>query len=163
MLHSCQNETKKEEAKSQDSTSATVAKATVPTPVPESAKVDPAPKQKLPPPPIAQTKRFYEFAAMENPPTYPGGISKFYKTLFSNIKYPEAAKAAHIEGTVLLSFIIDETGNIDEIKVDRKLGSGTDEEAIRVLKLAHQWTPGKVDGYPVRVKFNLPVKFALSK
>ena len=48
---------------------------------------------------------------------------------------------------------------MSDIKVDRKLGGGTDEEAVRVLKLSRRWNPGMQNGKPVRVHYNIPIKF----
>lgn len=103
----------------------------------------------------------YSFVSMETPPSYPGGIAKFYQFLGENIKYPEEAYQENIQGNVFVSFTIEKDGSISDIKIDRKLGYGTDEEAIRVLQLSKKWNPGIQKGKPVRVKYNLPIKFAL--
>lgn len=104
----------------------------------------------------------FSFFTMENPPKYPGGMQQFYKTISSNIKYPEAAIKNKVQGTVFISFIVEKDGSLSDIKIDRKLGSGTDEEAVRVIGLTSKWNPGIDKGKPVRVKYNIPVKFSLS-
>lgn len=101
----------------------------------------------------------YNFISMESPPMYPGGMASFYRFLGENIKYPLDALKENIEGSVLLSFIIEKDGAISDIKVDRKLGGGTDEEAVRVLKIAKRWNPGMQNGRPVRAQYNIPIKF----
>lgn len=103
----------------------------------------------------------HSFVSMENPPLYPGGIDKFYKFLDDNIKYPKEAKENHIQGKVFVSFIVEKDGSLTNIKIDRKLGYGTDEEAVKVLKLSKRWNPGTQYGKKVRVKYNIPVKFSL--
>lgn len=156
MLNSCTSENKKESADTTD----TITASTPPPPVEDTSKtVAPAP------PPVAKEtdQKVYNFAAMENPPTYPGGMPEFYKFISSNLKYPEAAEKNKVQGSVLVSFMIEEDGTLADVKVDRKLGSGTDEEAIRVLNLSKKWNPGMIDGKAVRTKFNIPVKFSLSK
>jgi TonB family protein len=105
----------------------------------------------------------YSFVSMENPPAYPGGINAFYKFLGENIKYPTEAKDKNVQGNVFVSFTVEKDGSLSDIKVDRKLGSGTDEEAIRVLKLSKRWNPGMLNGQPVKVKYNIPVQFKLPK
>ncbi len=107
--------------------------------------------------------KIYSFVAMENPPKFPGGMAKFYKFISQNIKYPDQAKKDSIQGNVFISFVIEKNGSLTNIKVDRKLGYGTDEEAIRVLKLSPNWEPGTQDGKPVRVKYNIPIRFNLDK
>ncbi len=105
----------------------------------------------------------YSFVSMENPPQYPGGIVKFYQFLGENIKYPTMAVENNIQGNVFISFTVEKDGTLSNIKVDRKLGYGTDEEAVRVLGLSKRWNPGMQNGKPVRVKYNIPIKFALPK
>jgi len=151
-LASCQNEAKKAEA-----TDSVVIAA----PPPPVASVDTL----TPPPPPAepQDKKVYEFVGMDQPPTYPGGMEAFYKFLGANLKYPATAIAKNVQGNVFLSFIIEEDGTVSNVKADNKLGSGTEEEAVRVLKLSKKWNPGKDKGVAVRTAYKLPVKFSLQK
>lgn len=105
----------------------------------------------------------HSFVSLENPPKFPGGINDFYKFLGDNIKYPEEAAKQDIEGNVFVSFIVEKDGSLNDIKIDKGLGYGTDEEAVRILKLSPKWNPGTQNGKAVRVKYNLPIKFSLSK
>ena len=113
----------------------------------------------------AQTSRntedqIYSFVTLKNPPQFPGGISKLYKFLADNLKYPAKANAKNVRGTVFASFIIEKDGALSDIKILRGLGSGTDEEAIRVLKMSPKWEPGSLNGKLVRVQYNIPIKFS---
>jgi TonB family protein len=103
----------------------------------------------------------YNFVSIEQPPTYPGGIEQFYRFLGNNIKYPAAAVDNEIQGNVHVSFTVEKDGSLTDIKVERKLGFGIDEEALRVVKLAKKWNPGMQNGRSVRVRYNIPVKFSL--
>ncbi|WP_410220352.1 TonB family protein [Pedobacter sp.] len=103
----------------------------------------------------------YSFVSMENPPSFPGGIEKFYDFLSQNINYPKEAFENNIQGNVFISFIVEKDGSLADIKIERKLGYGTDEEAIRVLKLSKKWNPGQINQKPVRTKYNIPIKFTL--
>lgn len=103
----------------------------------------------------------YNFVSMSSPPNYPGGVYKFYEYLSKNIKYPTMAADNEIEGNVFVSFVVEKDGSLTDIKVDRRLGYGTDEEALRVLKMSKRWNPGMQNGRPVRVKYNIPIKFSL--
>ncbi len=113
--------------------------------------------------PIPDDNTVYSFTEVGASPAYIGGIEKLYTFLADNIKYPEEAKKLNIQGNVYVSFTIEKDGSLADIKVDRKLGYGLDEEAIRVLKEARRWNPGIKNGKPVRVKYHLPVKFSLPK
>ena len=109
-------------------------------------------------------KTIYSHASIETPPTYPGGIAKFYEFLGQNISYPKAAIANKTQGTVKVSFTIEKDGSITDVKSQNQLlGSGTDEEAIRVMTLSKRWNPGLQDGKPVRVSYQLPIKFTMKK
>ncbi|RLD87899.1 MAG: energy transducer TonB [Bacteroidetes bacterium] len=101
------------------------------------------------------------FQVVENMPEYPGGRGALMKYLATNIKYPPYAKEAGIQGRVFINFVVETDGSITAVKVLRGIGGGCDEEAIRVVKNMPKWKPGMQRGKPVRVSFNLPVKFTL--
>lgn len=103
------------------------------------------------------------FSALEVQPTFPGGMDKFYAYLSKSIRYPAAAQEINIQGKVFVSFIIEKNGKLSDIKVERKLGYGTDEEAIRVLNASPRWMPGIQNGIAVRVKYNIPISFSLAQ
>src|SRR5690554_517603 len=101
------------------------------------------------------------FTIVEQMPSFPGGDAALMKYLGSSIKYPAIAKDAGIQGTVFVTFVVDEKGDVKDVKVLRSLGGGTDEEAIRVVRNMPKWTPGKQRGKPVKVQYNLPIRFTL--
>ena len=68
-------------------------------------------------------------------PEYPGGKTALVKFIEENRVYPEKAKEAGIEGIVFLIAEIDDNGRIGEVVVEKGLGYGCDEEAVRVVKL----------------------------
>lgn len=108
-------------------------------------------------------QKVYDFVSIDAQPGFPGGMSKFYDYLKQAIKYPAEALKNNVQGKVFLSFIVETNGDLSNIQVERKLGSGTDEEAIRVMKGSPRWLPGTQGGTPVRVKYNIPINFSLNK
>ncbi|MCQ6956735.1 energy transducer TonB [Mucilaginibacter aquariorum] len=94
-------------------------------------------------------------------PSFPGGDFEFGKYLARNIRYPAIARENNVQGRVVLTFVVEKDGAITEIKVLRSLGSGCDEESIRVLSLSPNWKPGLTKGKPVRVKYAMPISFIL--
>ncbi|MBE5319657.1 TonB family protein [Pedobacter sp. MR2016-19] len=106
--------------------------------------------------------KVYDFVSIEKQPEFPGGIAKFYGYLGKAIKYPPMAQENNVQGKVFLSFVVEKDGKLTDITVTRGLGSGTDEEAIRVLKASPRWNPGIQNGKPVRVKYNINVNFTLN-
>lgn len=112
-----------------------------------------------PPPPPAEEEVVEEpeiFVIVEDMPELIGGLA----AIQSNIRYPEIARKAGVEGRVFVQFVVDEQGNVVDPVVTRGLGAGLDEEAIRAVSQA-QFTPGKQRGAPVRVRMSLPITFRL--
>lgn len=101
------------------------------------------------------------FTVVESMPEFPGGQGELYKYLGNNIKYPVMAKESGIQGRVFVTFVVEKDGSITDVRLLRGIGGGCDEEAIRVVESMPNWKPGKQRGKPVRVQYNLPVKFTL--
>jgi len=102
------------------------------------------------------------FTVVEVMPEFPGGRNKLFTYLGANIKYPEAAKKAGVQGRVFVSFVVETDGSVSEAKILRGIGTGCDEEALRVVNSMPKWSPGLHHGKPVRVQYNLPIKYALN-
>ena len=94
-------------------------------------------------------------------PGFPGGTEAFYKYLSENIHYPEQAKADGIQGRVVVGFIVMDDGSIVNVEVQRGIGGGCDEEAVRVVKAMPKWQPAVYNGKPCNVHYSLPVSFKL--
>ena len=110
----------------------------------------------------AQTKKNdMEYCIVEMMPQYPGGLAAMLKYIRENIKYPEQAMKERIQGRVTVSFIIEKDGSISDVKAVRSVHPLLDKEAVRVVESMPKWSPGKHNGKPVRVRFNLPVMFKL--
>lgn len=101
------------------------------------------------------------FTWAEEMPKFPGGDSELLSFFAKNIGYPELAKRAGVEGKVVLSFVVDKNGNVYDARVAKSIGAGCDEEALRVLKMMPQWTPGKQNGKPILTRIIIPVVFRL--
>lgn len=85
------------------------------------------------------------------------------KVLYENIKYPQEAIDNNIEGTVYVSFIVNEEGKISEKQVIKSVHEALDNEALRVIDVLPEWEPGKVGDKPVAVEFILPIRFYLKE
>ena len=83
----------------------------------------------------------------------------------SRVKYPAMARENGIQGTVVVSFTVEKDGSISDISPARKVGAGCTESALKAVEAINQegarFRPGIQGGRPVRVRFNLPVKFRL--
>ena len=100
-------------------------------------------------------------ASSEVMPEYPGGSAKMIEFLAKNIKYPESGKKDNVTGVVYTSFVIDEKGKVTDVKVDKGINSDFDNEAMRVIKMMPDWTPGKTDGKINKIKLTVPISFKL--
>jgi len=95
-------------------------------------------------------------------PQFSGGKDEFRKIIVENLVYPEEAKAKGIEGTVYLTITVNDYGEVVDAKVDKGVGYGCDEEAIR---LAHLLKYDKVKNRGVRltIQNKLKIEFKLQK
>lgn len=103
----------------------------------------------------------YDVPNVEQMPEYPGGEDELSRFLSENIKYPEKARIDGTQGRVVVGFVVNKNGEIDELKLKRTIGDGCDEEAMRVIKKMPKWKPAKFNGKPVSVYFDLPIFFSL--
>jgi periplasmic protein TonB len=98
----------------------------------------------------------YEFIVVEDMPELIGGLA----ALMEKIRYPELAKKMGVEGTVIISGVIDEHGNFVKAEIIKGIGMGCDEQALNAV-LNSKFIPGKQRGKTVRVKMTIPIVFRL--
>lgn len=122
-------------------------------PLPPPAPVAPAPVEE-------ETEEIFEVVE-ESAEFVDGGMEGLNKYLAKNIRYPEVAQEAGIQGRVVVQFVVEKDGSATDIKVVRSVDPALDKEAERVVKSMPKWKPGKQRGKPVRSKFTLPVQFRL--
>jgi len=103
----------------------------------------------------------YNTYSIEVQPEFPGGEVALYNFLSENIKYPRMAIEANIQGTAIISFVVEKDGNLSNIRVERAPDNLLSDEAMRVVSAMPRWIPGNQGGRPFRVAFYLPVKFKL--
>ena len=96
-------------------------------------------------------------------PGFPGSEEARMQFLRENIKYPAEAREKGIQGTVFVTFVVEKDGSLSNARILRGIGAGCDEEVLRIVEMMPNWTPGKKEGVPVRVQFNMPIRFTLSK
>jgi protein TonB len=94
-------------------------------------------------------------------PRFPGGDQARFAFLRSQVRYPEAAIKAGVQGVVVVVFVIEKDGSVSNVDVSKPIGGGCDEEAIRVVKLMPRWDPGKRSGKAVRVLVKMPIVFRI--
>src|SRR5688500_2585856 len=93
-------------------------------------------------------------------PEYPGGKAALQKFIQENLKYPNEALEKQVEGTVLVNFTIGNNGSVTGAKVLNGIGSGCDEEAVRVVKML-KFTSPKNRGVKVTNTRKIKINFKL--
>ena len=112
-------------------------------------------------PPIVETvdeiKDFVDVQA-----TFKGGMDAWYAYLNKNLNYPSQAKRLGIEGMVIVRFVVNTDGSIQDIELVRTIGGGCDEVAKKVIQNSPHWTPGRIGGKAVRSRMTMPIRFRLN-
>ena len=109
--------------------------------------------------PLEQDERYFD--VVEQMPEFPGGPQALFEFLGKNIRYPEAAEKAGLQGRVIATFVVTKDGGIDKVKVVKGVSPELDAEAVRCLKSMPKWNPGKQKGQAVNVKYTVPISFRL--
>ena len=111
----------------------------------------------LPKPPIDSfEEKIYDINGIEILPSMIGGLKKLY----FEIKYPEIARKSGIDGIVIVQFIVNKMGEVENPQIIRGIGGGCDEEVLRVIKKM-KFSPGIQNGILVKVKMSQSVRFQL--
>ncbi len=101
------------------------------------------------------------YKSLEVMPQYPGGSKGIQRYLSDNLKYPDVAKQNGITGTVFVIFVVNEDGSVSDVKIEKGIGGGCDQEAIRVVEAMTRWKPGKQGGEPKACYMRMPITFRL--
>lgn len=95
-------------------------------------------------------------------PEFIGGEDALIRFLNQKIIYPKYEIEQEIEGTVIVEFMVDKDGSINDAKIIKGVTVGMNKEALRVVKMMPRWKPGIQGGEPVKVLFNVPITFELN-
>ncbi len=89
------------------------------------------------------------------------GYEYLYAYFNRELKYPGKAVKDSVQGTVVMSFIIDEEGNPARVTVEHSLGSLFDEECLRIITHMPDWNPAMLNGTPTLARISLPLTFRI--
>jgi TonB family protein len=89
------------------------------------------------------------------------GTMSYRNYLKKNLKYPEEARKNNIQGNVRIEFTVMPDGQLTGFNVKKGLGSGCDQEAIRLIKEGPAWKPAISKGKKVEKKITVFVPFKL--
>lgn len=101
------------------------------------------------------------FTIVEEPASPDKGMVEFVSYIAKNLKYPESARSAGIEGKVFIEFVVYEDGSIHDVHIKKGIHLECDKEAARVVAQAPPWNPGKQRGKAVKQRMVMPILFKL--
>lgn len=104
-----------------------------------------------------------ELSEVDKQPEFPGGTEAMYKYIGEQVRYPDDAQKAGVEGKVFIEFVIGADGKVGNVQVKRGVHASLDKEAARVVSSMPDWKPGEKDGKKVAVRYILPMNFQLPK
>lgn len=104
-------------------------------------------------PAVQDENTIYNVAGVHVKPEFPGGNNELYSFINSNFHTDKN----DLNGKIYAMFVVEKDGTLSNIKIIRDLGNGTNEEALRVLKLLPKWIPGKLNGVAVRTLYTMPL------
>ena len=101
------------------------------------------------------------YRSAEQMPQFPGGEAALMKYIQTHIKYPPTAAKNHVQGRVIVQFVVRKDGGVSVVHVVRSVDKDLDREAVRVCKTLPKFTPGRQNGKVVDVWYTVPVTFKL--
>ena len=109
-----------------------------------------------------ETEETKSSQVVEEMPMFPGGEKALVTYLKENLKYPTVPEENGIQGRVIVLFKVEADGSLTDVRIGGSVDPSIDREALRLVKAMPKWIPGKQDGKPVPVKFQLPITFSLN-
>lgn len=103
------------------------------------------------------------FTIVEESALFPGGNDAMAHFIKRNMHYPKKCKRKKQVGLVIIAFTIEKNGSISNVYASKEVEGAPEltAEAIRVIRAMPRWTPGKINGRPVRVMCSVPIRFSL--
>lgn len=123
--------------------------------------IKPVPGMPVRTPPSSETMHGKTYTAVEESAVFPTGVPGLMAYVAHNLHYPAKAKAARIEGTVYVQFVVMPNGSVGAVTIKKGLDAACDEEAVRVVKKMPAWIPGQQNGKPIAQSFIIPIQFSL--
>jgi hypothetical protein len=96
-------------------------------------------------------------------PSYPQGYQALYSFICSNINIPiSEIPAEKYKNTVFIKFVVEKDGSLSNYEIMKGINKTCDAEAIRVMKLIPNWSPGGATKFnkfqPIRMYMTIPIK-----
>ncbi|NJO69274.1 MAG: energy transducer TonB [Bacteroidetes bacterium] len=100
------------------------------------------------------------FLKVEEEATFQRGtVGDFCKWVGKQIRFPKEAEEMQIKGKVIIQFVVNREGKIEDIKLLKGIDKLLDEEALRVIASSPVWGPARQQGIKVKQQFVIPIFF----
>jgi protein TonB len=109
----------------------------------------------------AEPETPFNFYEVDKLPLFPGGEKAMYEYLQKNLQYPLLARESNLSGTVVVRFVVNKKGDVEEVEVLRSPSKLFNAEAMRVIQNMPPWEPASRKGKPVSTFYIIPLKFQL--
>jgi len=103
----------------------------------------------------------YPYTKVDMLPEFKGGINNFLKYFGSNYKYPPEAQNMRVQGKIIVSFVVEKDGSLNDFVIVKDIGYDCGKRAVEIIKKSPKWIPGRQHGIPVRVAYTLPVVLSM--
>ncbi len=110
---------------------------------------------------LEENKIYQLWEVLQDMPEFPGGDEAMLQFILNNLQWPPEAAEMGIQGRIICGFVIEKDGFVSLVEVKRPLHRLFDAEAMRVIKRMPPWKPGKKNGKPVRVYYELPINIRM--
>lgn len=104
---------------------------------------------------------FVVYSIADSSPDYYKGEEVLNEYILSNLEYPDLAKRQGLQGTVIISFIVEPNGTLSNLFVEKEFNHLCTNEALRLLRDT-KWKPGTKNGKLVRYKSKYPIVFNIN-
>jgi len=101
------------------------------------------------------------FIKLDKEPRFPGGLQALMQYIHAHIHYPDNAFADNVQGVVTILFTVNKEGKATNAVVQKGIGKGCDEEALKLIDAMPLWSPGEYKGRKVDVLYRLPIHFTI--
>jgi len=102
------------------------------------------------------------WVGIQFPPKFPGGEAALLAWVKKNIIYPIVARERGDKGRIVISFVIDKTGQVINGRIEKGVSPELDAEALRIISIMPNWEPGMQNNLKVKVRFMMPITFKLT-
>ena len=126
----------------------------------EIAKINTKSKPRKPE--IGEVKEEEIFMDVDEPASFPGGVSNMNEYIKRNLRYPQQARETGTQGKVFVTFVVEKDGSLTNVKVSRGIEYSLDKEAVRLVKSMPRWNPARRQGKVVRMSYILSIRFDLT-